>query len=292
MQSDGAPVVMQIAAIPTANFFSGNWFSKFISFADAIGAVGKWARSTRKQLKPDLHAGSGVVVPATLAQFIEQNTGQAWDESTLTEDARLIIGQFGMMDGARNKTRAVPIHLVEAVPEDHTFSGTYQSFWNQRRRWTVGGYDEFFYMAASPSWLRHTRFSSSSGRWENYRPDMQERLKSRVRQLHRLALWLWDHFIWGIGGLIVLTHWWLASVTVGGPSKPIAMLGLIALLLAPLVFLLIPGRQLYRFIPGGLSLAEMLGLYVLSFVAVWLYCLPVVATQFACILGFRTKIRE
>ena len=292
VQSDGVPGIMQIAAIPTANFFSGNWFSKFISFADAIGAVGKWARSTRKQLKPDLHAGSGVVVSATLAQFIEQNMGQVWDESTLTEDARLIIGQFGMMDGVRNKTRAVPIHLVEAVPEDQTFSGMYKSFWNQRRRWTVGGYDEFFYMAGSPGSLRHTRFNPFSSRWENYQPNMRERVMSRVRQLHRLALWLWDHFIWGIGGLIVMTHWWLACVIVGSPSRAVAMLGLVALLLAPLVFLLIPGRQLIWFIPGGLSVAEMLRLYVLSFVAIWLYCLPVVATQFACILGFRGKIKE
>ena len=286
------PGILQMVAIPTANFFSGNWYSKFISFADSIGAVGKWARSTRNQLKPDLHAGSGVVVPATLAEFIANKTGHPWEETTLTEDARLIVGQFGAMNCVRNKTRAVPIYLVEAVPEGDTFFETYKSFWNQRRRWTVGGFDEFVYMLHWPTWLRHTRFDPISRSWEQYCPDLQEQFMSRLRQAHRLWLWVWDHFIWGIGGLIALTHWWLASVMVGYPGRPIAWAGLIALLTAPLIFLLVPGRKLYWFIPGGLSHLQMVGLYFLSFGAIWLYCLPVVATQFACIFGFRAKIIE
>jgi cellulose synthase/poly-beta-1,6-N-acetylglucosamine synthase-like glycosyltransferase len=290
LRQNGVPGILQMAAIPTANFFSGNWYSKFISFADAIGAVGKWARSTRKQLKPDLHAGSGVVVPASLAQFIEAKTGHAWDEGTLTEDARLIIGQFGMMNEVRNKTTAVPVYLLEAVPEGNSFLGTYKSFWNQRRRWTVGGYDEFFYMLRSPGWLRHARFNPCSRKWEVCQPELRERITARFRQTHRLALWLWDHFIWGIGGLVVLTHWWLASLMVGVPSKPVAWLGMLALLFSPLVFLAIPGRCLYWFIPGGLSIRQACLLYVVSFVAIWLYCAPVVATQLACVIGFRTKI--
>ena len=292
LRPNGVPGILQMVAIPTANFFSGNWYSKFISFADAIGAVGKWARSTRKQLKPDLHAGSGVVVPASLAQFIEAKTGDVWDRRTLTEDARLIIGQFGMMNDVRNKTRAVSIYLLEAVPEDSSFVGTYKSFWNQRRRWTVGGYDEFFYMLRSPGWLRHARFDPSSRKWEVCQPELRERITSRLRQTRRLALWLWDHFIWGIGGLIVLTHWWLTSVVVGSPSGAIARLGLVALLLAPLVFLLIPGRRLYWFIPGGLSIRRACLLYALSFLAIWLYCAPVVATQLACVFGLRARIIE
>lgn len=291
-RKDSLPVIMQMAAVPTANFFSGNWFSKFVSFADAIGAVGKWARSTRKQLKPDLHAGSGVVVPARLSKFIEEETGHAWDETTLTEDARLIIGQFGMMNQVRHKTRAVPIYLLEAVPEGDTFASTYQSFWNQRRRWTVGGYDEFFYMLGSPGWLRNTRFDSSSCEWQKYEVGTMQSLASRLRQLHRLALWCWDHFMWGIGGLIVMTHWWLISVMVISPARPIAYMGLGALLIAPLVFLSIPGRQLSWFIPGGLSSKRMWLLYFQAFVAIWLYCLPTVATQLSCILGFRAKIIE
>lgn len=291
-QGDSPPAILQMTSIPTANFYNGGWYSKFISFADAVGAVGKWARSTRRQLKPDLQAGSGVVVPATIAQFIEAQTGFAWDETTLTEDARLIIGQFGMMNGIRNKTRMVPVFLLEAVPANESFRQTYKSFWNQRRRWSVGGFDEFFYLLRSPRWLRHTRFNSSTKRWEHYSPNVLDRLKIRLRQIHRAGLWLWDHFIWGIGGFIVLTHWWLISIAVSAPSASIRAAGLATLLLSPLLFIVISGRRLSWFIPGGLTARLMCLLYLQSFLAIWLYCLPAVATQIACLLGFRSRIVE
>jgi cellulose synthase/poly-beta-1,6-N-acetylglucosamine synthase-like glycosyltransferase len=283
-------MLMQMASLPTANFFSGDWYSKFICFADAIGAVGKWARSTRRQLKPDLQAGSGVVVPATLSAFIERQTGHPWDESTLTEDARLIIGQFGMMNDVRNKSKMVPVGLLEAVPEDKSFLRTYKSFWNQRRRWSAGGYDETFYMLSCPAWLRHSRFNPSSRRWEVYLPGMMDRIQSRIRQAHRLWLWLWDHFIWGIGGFIVLTHWWLISVVIGSPGTLISLIGFATLLLLPLVFLVTSGRQLSWFIPGGLSKSRMCLLYFQTFYAIWLFSIPVVVIQIACMLGFRGRI--
>jgi cellulose synthase/poly-beta-1,6-N-acetylglucosamine synthase-like glycosyltransferase len=281
--------ILQMASIPTANFFSGGWYSKFLSFADAVGAVGKWARSTRRQLKPDLHAGSGVVVPATLVNFIDRQVGSPWDESTLTEDARLIIGQFGMMNGVRNKTRMAPVFLLEGVPGEDDFWETYKSFWNQRRRWTTGGFDEVFYMLSSPDWLRHTRYNPSLQEWETYQPGSWNRLFSRIRQFRRLSLWIWDHFVWGIGGFIVLTHWWLVSILVTGPSRPIGWIGFVLLAGSPLLFLVASGQQLSWFIPGGLSNRRKLLLYFQSFIAVWFYCLPVVATQLACILGFRGK---
>jgi len=232
-------------------------------------------------------------VPASLAQFVDVKTGWPWDETTLTEDARLIIGQFGMMNEVKNKTRAAPIYLLEAVPEDDSFLRTYTSFWNQRRRWTLGGYDEFFYILHSPPWLRHSRYSHSSATWEAHlQTSAKEQITSRMRQFHRLILWVWDHFVWGIGGLIALTHWWLISVLVGSPGRAIGWLGLLAVLLAPLVFLLVPGRQLYWFIPGGLSVRRMCFLYILSFGGIWLYCLPVVATQLVCVLGLRARIVE
>lgn len=292
LREEDVPAIMQMTSIPTANFFNGGWYSKFISFADAIGAVGKWARSTRRQLKPDLQAGSGVVVPATLSQYIETQTGFAWDEGTLTEDARLIIGQFGMMNGVRNKTRMAPVFLLEAVPAAEGFFQTYRSFWNQRRRWSAGGFDEFFYLLSAPSWLLHTQFNSSTKRWEQYSPKLADRIKIRLRQLHRSGLWLWDHFIWGIGGFIVLTHWWLISITIGAPSGWIRGAGFLALLLTPLLFIAISGRQLSWFVPGGLSLRRKCLLYLQSYVAIWLYCLPAVATQLICLLGFRSKIVE
>jgi cellulose synthase/poly-beta-1,6-N-acetylglucosamine synthase-like glycosyltransferase len=291
-RADQRHMLMQMASLPTANFFSGDWYSKFVCFGDAIGAVGKWARSTRRQLKPDLQAGSGVVVPATLSEFIERQTGSAWDESTLTEDARLIIGQFGMMNDARNKTKMAPVGLLEAVPEDKTFRGTYRSFWNQRRRWSAGGYDETFYMLSSPGWLRHSRFNAAESRWETYLPDRKARIWSRIRQAHRLWLWLWDHFIWGIGGFIVLTHWWLISTVIGSPGALLSNVGFATMFLLPLLFLLTSARQLSWFIPGGLSKSRMVALYFQTFFAIWLYAIPVVVIQTACILGFRSRIVE
>ena len=282
------PGIMQMTSIPTANFFSTHWFSQFVSFADAIGAVGKWARSTRKQLKPDLHAGSGVLVPVALAEFIERETGFAWDEKTLTEDARLIVGQFGMMNGVRNKTRALPTYLLEAVPEGDRFISTYNSFWNQRRRWTVGGYDEIFYMMRCPFRLRNSCFDSYLRRWEVCKQSKQA-VVSCLRQLNRLVEWCWDHFMWGLGGFMIMTHWWLISLLLAAPSRPVSIVGLTALLLTPAAFLAIAGKQLSWFIAGGLSFNKACQLYICAFFAIWLYCFPTVLTQLRCFLGLRGK---
>lgn len=285
--------VMQMVSIPTANFFDAGWYSRFISFADAIGAVGKWARTTRQQLRPDLHAGSGVVVPASLAVYIAAaQGGKPWTETTLTEDARLIVGQFGMMNSVQNKTRIVPTYLLEAVPAEFRFRSTYKSFWNQRRRWTTGGFDELFYMLSAPDWLKFTRFDGPTQSWTPSVPDIRERMAARWRQLSRTTLWVWDHFWWGLGGAIILTHWWLISMAIAAPSSFIFWIGLTALLLVPLLFLSTSGRHLSTFIPGGLSLQSLAMLYLLSFVAIWIYCLPVVAIQLACIFGFRSRILE
>jgi cellulose synthase/poly-beta-1,6-N-acetylglucosamine synthase-like glycosyltransferase len=281
-----------MASIPTANFFVESWFSKFISFADAIGAVGKWARSTRRQLKPDLHAGSGVVVPATLTAFLERLTGAPWDEATLTEDARLIIGQFGLMNAARHRTGMVPIYLLEAVPAQSKFHDTYRSFWNQRRRWATGGYDEFHNLMAAPRTVLFTRFDSRNGHWESYEPGGYEWLSARFRQLWRLVSWTLDHFWWGIGGFIILTHWWILSSTLAAPGRLMAGAGLCALLLTPLLYLVITASQLAWFIPGGVSPRRVFLLYVQSFLAIWFYCLPVVVTQLACALGFRQRYTD
>jgi cellulose synthase/poly-beta-1,6-N-acetylglucosamine synthase-like glycosyltransferase len=284
--------ILQMASIPTANFFVKGWFSKFISFADAIGAVGKWARSTRRQLKPDLHAGSGVVVPATLAEFVARLTGKPWDESTLTEDARLIIGQFGLMNGARNRTGMVPVYLLEAVPAQLRLYETYKSFWNQRRRWATGGYDEFHNLLVAPSALLFSRFDPGAGRWDSFAPGSRERAAARIRQAGRLLRWTLDHFWWGLGGFIILTHWWLISSAVAAPGPLVARAGLCALLLTPLVCLVTAASQLAWFIPGGLSVRRLCLLYLQSFVAIWLYGMPVVVTQLACLLGFRGRYTD
>ncbi len=290
--ADPPPPIMQMASIPTANFFSGGWFSQFIAFADAVGAVGKWARTTRQRLRPDLHAGSRVVIPASLTAYIAEHMGDPWAETTLTEDARIIVGQFGTMDGARNKTLMAPAYLLEAVPASTDFLNTYISFWNQRRRWTTGGYDELFYMLSPPDWLRHAGFDRRERCWKLRSPGTVERILMGVRQANRLALWIWDHLWWGLGGVLILTHWWLVSLAIVSPSATMSWLGLCVLLLGPLFFLIAPGRQLNTFVAGGISPRKMAQLYVTSFVAIWLYCLPVAATQIACIFGFRSKMLD
>jgi cellulose synthase/poly-beta-1,6-N-acetylglucosamine synthase-like glycosyltransferase len=185
-----------------------------------------------------------------------------------------------------------PVFLLEAVPANKTFWQTYQSFWNQRRRWSAGGFDEFFYMLRCPRWVRHSRFNQFTRRWEVYAPPFVERIKIRARQFHRTGLWLWDHFIWGIGGFIVLTHWWLFSLAIGAPSNTVRVAGLLALLLTPLLFIVVSGHQLSWFAPGGLSRRRKCLLYLQSYLAIWLYSLPAVATQCICILGFRSQIVE
>jgi cellulose synthase/poly-beta-1,6-N-acetylglucosamine synthase-like glycosyltransferase len=287
IRSGGGNDILQMVSTPTANYFTAGWFSKFISIADALGAVGKWARSTRRQLKPDLHAGSGVVVPSTLAEYIDDHEGKPWSESTLTEDARLIIGQFGMMLGAGNKTKFAPVVLLEAVPSETTFGATYKSFWNQRRRWTLGGYDEFYYMMESRGWLLNSAYNTESKKWEEYTPDYREKAQIKAKQYYRLLLWLWDHFIWGIGGFIALTHWWLISFFLIEPSKLISLLGLALVLSTPLIILYTSTKELQPFVPGGVSVKDKLILYFSSFFYIWLYCLPVVSTQIACLFGFR-----
>lgn len=289
----GAAPIMQLASIPTANFFAAGWYSRFIAVADALGAVGKWARSTRRCLKPDLHAGSGVVVPATIAAYIAAHQGAPWTETTLTEDARIIVGQFGMMNGARNTTRMAPAYLLEAVPASERLRDTYRSFWNQRRRWTTGGWDELLYMLSVPSWVLHAAYDATTRRWRHVRPTTSSRrLAARLRQVRRILVWTWDHFWWGIGGAAVLTHWWLVALVIAPPSPVISWLGLAGLLGAPLVMLVVLSRQLVAFTPGGISVAERLQIYLLSFAAIWAYALPVIATQLSCLFGLRSTMLD
>lgn len=288
IQRMNTPAVMQMVSIPTANFFCSGWYSRFVSFTDAVGAVGKWARSTRRQLRPDLAAGSGVVVPASLATYIAKRVGAPWAETTITEDARLIIGQFGLTHGARAMTTMAPVYLLEAVPAGGRLSSTYRSYWNQRRRWTIGGYDEFFYMLRAPDWVKYARFDSVRKCWVEWTPKSLERMATRLRQYYRAARWGWDHFWWGLGSALILMHWSLVSLTIAEPSRAVFLVGLSGLVLLPLVFLLLVGRRLSQFIPGGLSRRSQVVLYFLAFPAIWLYVLPVVWTQLACVFRRRT----
>jgi cellulose synthase/poly-beta-1,6-N-acetylglucosamine synthase-like glycosyltransferase len=293
VEAEGRPTpVMQLASVPTANFFSAGWYSRFVSLADSVGAVGKWSRSTRQRQKPDLHAGSGVVLPASLAEYLDRQQDGPWTETTLTEDARVIIGQFGMMNHGRNLTRMVPAYLLEAVPASRSFLETYRSFWNQRRRWTTGGYDEAVYLWGLPDWVLFARFDAAAGAWTQESPAAWPRIRARSQQARRWAVWVWDHFWWGIGGGIILTHWWLVSFMIAAPNRTTAALGLVALLLTPLLYLLFLTRYVTLFTPGGMSAFTRVVLYGLCFVAIWLYALPVVVVQISCLVGRRSGMLD
>ncbi|MFC1661604.1 hypothetical protein ACFL3S_09160 [Gemmatimonadota bacterium] len=293
VKTEGRPTpVMQLASVPTANFFSGGWYSRFVSLADSIGAVGKWSRSTRQRQKPDLHAGSGVVIPTSLAEYLDRQQDGPWTDTTLTEDARIIIGQFGMMNHGRNLTRMVPAYLLEAVPASGSFLETYRSFWNQRRRWTTGGYDEAVYLWGLPDWVLFSRFEADTGTWVQECPAAWPRVQARGRQFRRWAVWVWDHFWWGVGGGIILTHWWMVSLMVAAPNRTIAALGLAALLLTPLLYLVLLTRYVTLFTPGGMSVYTRVVLYGLCFIAIWLYVLPVVVIQIFCLVGQRSEMLD
>jgi cellulose synthase/poly-beta-1,6-N-acetylglucosamine synthase-like glycosyltransferase len=273
-------VIRQMCSLPTANFPACNLFSQFVAVADAVGAVGKWARNTRRQLRPDLHAGSGVLVPAPLMTWIANHAGQPWDSTTLTEDARLIIGQFGLMEGARTTTGFVPAYLLEAVPSEPTLGETYRAYWRQRRRWTSGGFDELLYMARPPSWLAASHYDGSTGEW-NLRPGAEGAV-AWLRRSKRLLSWAWDHFLWGIGGMAILTHWWAVSIGIAAPGLTFTAIGLCFLLAMPVALLSSSWRSLRWFIPGGLSRRRALVLLIVAFPAIWAYVLPVAVTQAAC----------
>ena len=291
IQAGPRHIIRQLCSIPTANFPISGIYSQFVAFADAIGAIGKWARSTRRQLKPDLHAGSGVFVPATLASWIAENVGTPWDASSLTEDARMIVSQFGMTDGVRTKTGFVPTYLLEAVPAEDGFLETYKAYWKQRRRWTTGGFDEAFYMARAPRWVISSRYHEAHG-WTTRDLSTSRRLVLLFRRIWRIGVWLWDHFLWGLGGFFIFTHWWVVSCTIASPGATLSIAGLVLLFISPLVVLAVPARELVWFVPGGIGIRKKVLLYILCFVAIWIYVLPIVVTQVACCLGLRTKILE
>ncbi len=229
-------------------------------------------------------------MPATLLEFIEENAGCPWDESTITEDARLIIGQFGLINGARLTTKMVPVYLLEAVPQGETFIETYRSFWRQRQRWAKGSFDEVLYMLRPPKWVQGAHFDRSSNEWGVRCFGPRHALPMRFARMCRIVSWIWDHFLWGIGGFVVLTHWWLVSLFFGSPNVTLGAAGLALLLAMPLLIVLAGAAQLACFMPGGLSFRRLAVLYLQSYVAIWIYCLPVVFTQMACLFGFGSRL--
>ena len=92
----------------------------------------------------------------------------------------------------------------------------------------------------------------------------------------------------GIGGFIVAHPGGLrllSSVT----GATFSWIGL-AILPCWISVLLTSARELAWFIPGGLSKSRMCLLYLQTFFAVWLYSIPVVVIQTACLLGLRSRI--
>lgn len=273
--------IRQLASIPMANYAACGLFSKFIAMGDSIGAVGKWARNVRSQRRTDLHAGSGVIIPLRLCKYLERKYGTVWDASVITEDARLIIGQYSMLGGFQMKTKAVPCALVEAVPCDKDIWQTYKSYWSQRVRWATGGYDEFLTLLKA----KRNQIFVDPMTYAEYSPTVGELILANLRRLHFLMAWISDHAWWGILSFLA-PYLWLLVAYFALPHIWMAMIGFLATVFLPIIWIWWCFREFLEFSSNRKS-HDFLLLYVMAFVFGLVYTLPIVFTQLLCILGGR-----
>ncbi len=287
VRQDGAKNhIWQLTSIPMANYETNNVFGRFIAVADSLGAVGKWSRNVRTRRKADLHAGSGVIIPVKLCQYLKEQYGQPWDTSVITEDARLIIGQYSLLGGFRMKTKAVPCALIEAVPTGSNSWHTYKSFWKQRVRWATGGYDEFIRLVtAKPGEIFVDSIS-----YQPYSPSSLEIAGATWRRLIFTTSWVIDHAWWGIG-IFSAPFLWLIGSFCAPPPLWISAVGLLTNLMVPayLLWWCFPAFLEYG---GTNSKKDFWKFYFLSFLMGTVYTLPVVFTQLVCVVGGRRFFRN
>jgi hypothetical protein len=281
-------VIRQLLPVTTTNFNGRNWFVRTIIAADSMAAPGRWAANVRRGVRSDLTAGSGVVIPASFLAYLTREYGEAWNTGIICEDARMIIGQYAVMDGVRKCTKMVPAYVLEGAPEQERLWPTYVAFWRQRVRWALGGMDEIFCLLGVP--LRRTRIASS-----DFRP-MPARsgavIASSMRKLRLLLAWAKEHLWWS--GIVLAPVLWLAGeMTCGAPPWPARLAGYVCLFLVP--GLLLQGlfrRKVAPLIPGGVSrwqLVELLFALILMAVP---YILPVLFAQLVCLAGQRSWLAE
>lgn len=283
-QDGNRDIIRQLASIPMANYASGDIFTKFISMADSVGAVGRWSSEVRTSRRPTLHAGSGVVIPLKLCHYLTSRYGEPWDARVITEDARLLIGRYSLLDGARMKTKAVPCPLIEAVPFGNNLLETYRSFWNQRVRWATGGYDEFLSLAtAKPDQI----FVTSSS-YMPYSPTVGEAIAAMVRRLRLTVSWTLDHAWWGTSTLLS-PLFWMVGTYVATPPRWVSMAGLAAVFIALGYLLGVCFTEFQAFTGRKSGPGEFFLLSLLSFPLAFFYTLPVLVTQLTCLLGGRKR---
>jgi cellulose synthase/poly-beta-1,6-N-acetylglucosamine synthase-like glycosyltransferase len=282
--------IRQIAPLSTSNYRGRSIFVKLICCLDTIGSMGKWARSTRTADRPDLPAGSGLVIPVNLLEFLRQRKGTPWDGSTITEDARLVISDYGLLDGATRKTRFVPIHLLEAVPEGPGFLAILRQYWGQRTRWASGGPEEV--AALLQAFRSDSIYVQSRGRggYSRMHPSFAQRLLARARHLRLLLSWIHDHLWWGPGYALAPVVWFAFAFFFITPSG-LGYLGLALLLSLPAWTIFSAFRRFAWFVPGGLSRQDLVLLYCSALVFAWCHTWPVVYTHILYTLGKRERFK-
>lgn len=285
-------VIRQLAPLSTSNYACNNVFVKMIACLDTIGSMGKWARSTRTQARPDLPAGSGLVVPAALLEHLRATKGAPWEARTITEDARLVISDFGLMDGVTRKTKFVPVHMLEAVPEAPGVAAAYRQYWTQRMRWASGGPDELIELwKAFRGDAIYVRSNTANPSFQVERPTrVLDRAWSRFRHLHLLFSWLNDHLWWGAGyGMAPLLWLWFTYFHLVPPT--FSILGVSLLLGCPALVIFGVFARFREFVPGSLSLQGLCRLYLGVILLAWFHTWPIMYTQAMYLLGRRDRFR-
>jgi cellulose synthase/poly-beta-1,6-N-acetylglucosamine synthase-like glycosyltransferase len=282
--------IRQIAPLSTSNYRGRSVFVKLICCLDTIGSMGKWAHSTRTADRPDLPAGSGLVIPANLLEFLRKEKGTPWDGRTITEDARLVISDYGLLDGATRKTKFVPVHLLEAVPEGPGFFAILRQYWAQRTRWASGGPEEALALLKafrSESLYVQTR---AVGGYARLSPGLAGRLMARVRHLRLLFVWVHDHLWWGPGYALAPLLWFTFAFFFITPPV-LGFIGLALLLSLPAWTIFGAFRRFAAFVPGGLNWQDLVILYCGAMLFAWCHTWPVVYTHLLYSAGKRHRFK-
>ncbi|MGO9269515.1 MAG: glycosyltransferase family 2 protein [Terriglobia bacterium] len=279
-------VIRQLLPITTTNFSGRNWLVRTIIAADSMAAPGRWASNVRTERRADLTAGSGVIIPTSLLRYLRHAYGEPWDSKIICEDARMIMSQYAILDGATKKTRMVPAYVLEGAPEQDTAWRTYVAFWHQRVRWAVGGFDEvvaLFRTSSKSVLVRSLDFSHPS-------VTPLQRVAAMGRKLHLTFAWLKEHLWWS--GIVLAPFLWIAAeATCGAATWSVRCIGLLLLFVVPGALLrYIFARQIAPLIPGGVSSRQLLALLILLVLMGLPYILPVVAGQVLCITGVRRRL--
>ena len=285
-------IIRQIAPLSTSNFFGNDSYGKLISCLDTIGSMGKWARNIRTQKRPDLPAGSGVAIPATFIKYLEELKEVPWETNTITEDARMIITDYGLIDGANSKTKFVPIYLLEAVPEGRNIIQTYKNYFAQRMRWASGGPTEIIeLLKAFHNKKPFTSSNDGNGNFISYIPNFITKMKVRYRHIRLLMYWISDHFWWGFGFGLAPIVWLLFSYYFITPPF-LKLFGLMLLLGTPTMVIFNVFKKFSCFVPGGLDYLTLLKLYVATIFMAWFQTLPIMYTQLLFLFRKKNKFHE